>query len=134
MTAMHSKPGFTTASLNDWFHATLADPARSGRLKQDWIALLETDLGMDAGQRESLLHLPAKDAGELQAAIARVVDHGGTIRVERASEHSAGKLVVRPNQAAGTNPEGANPQFSIGIFHCTFDANFRHWHCGWGPG
>jgi hypothetical protein len=129
MTATHSKPGFTTVRLNDWFHETLADPARAGHLKRDWIKLLETDLGMTAEQRESLLHLPAKDASELQAAIARVVDHGGTIHVERPSEQSAGKLVVRPNQ-----PAGANPQFSIGIFHCTFDANFRHWHCGWGPG
>jgi hypothetical protein len=133
MTAKDSAAGFTTASLNEWFGKALADPARSGHLKQDWIRLLEADFGMSRQQRESLLHLPEKDAGELQAAIAKAVEQGGTIRIERASEQAAGKLVIESRRQQGPQT-GATPAFSLWIFHCTFDANFRHWHCGWGPG
>jgi hypothetical protein len=79
-------------------------------------------------QAESLSLVPPDDADELQKAIAMVVDHGGTIHIERQSEHSPGKLVVQPKS---TEPSVA--QLSVGIFHCTFDANCRNWHCGWGP-
>jgi hypothetical protein len=89
--------------------------------------LVHAELPSSDGQKEHLSLVPASDAKELQHAIAMVVDHGGTIKIERDSEHSPGKLVVYPSAKSET----AN--FSVGIFHCTFDANCRHWHCGWGP-
>jgi len=70
--------------------------------------------------------VPADDAKELQKAMAMVVDRGGTIHINRQSESGPGTLTVQP-----TGLETAD--FSVGIFHCTFDANFRNWHCGWGP-
>lgn len=117
-----------TTALNDWFKSALADPARSEELRRDWMKLLRQDLPLSERQKEHLSLVPPQDAKELQAAIAQVVEHGGTIHIERDSEQSPGELIVQP-QATGK----LQPDFSVGIFHCTFDANCRNWHCGWGP-
>jgi hypothetical protein len=116
-----------TAALNHWFASALADPARKRALREDWMTLLRKELPVSDSQKEHLSLVPAADAAELQRAMAMVVDHGGTIHIERESERSPGTVVVQPN----TNPGTA--KFSVGIFHCTFDANCRNWHCGWGP-
>jgi hypothetical protein len=116
-----------TAAINQWFQSALADPSRARALRQDWMKLLQTELPVSASQKEHLSGVPAEDAKQLQAAIAMVVDHGGAIHIERDSERSPGILVVQPN----SGPQTAD--FSFGIFHCTFDANCRNWHCGWGP-
>jgi len=121
-------PALTTASANHWFKSVLADRARAHLLRENWIRLLLAEFAATSQQAENLSVVPTGDAKELQEAIAMVVDHGGTIHIERESERSPGKLVVQPNK---TGPETAD--FSVGIFHCTFDANCRNWHCGWGP-
>ena len=118
-----------TAAFNDWFKSVLADPARAKELKRDWIELAGKELTLSEPQKEHLSLVPTHDANKLQEAIAQVVEHGGTIHIERDSEHSPGLLVVHPKQTGAT----VNPEFSVGIFHCTFDANCRNWHCGWGP-
>lgn len=117
-----------TAAINDWFKSVLADPARANELKHAWMKLMNKELPLSAPQKEHLSLVPNRDANELQTAIAQVVQHGGTIHIERDSEHSPGLLVVHPART-----DAANPEFSVGIFHCTFDANCRNWHCGWGP-
>jgi hypothetical protein len=121
-------PTADTAALNQWFTSVLADPTRARQLKGDWMKLLQAELAVTDRQKEHLSLVPAGDAKELQSAIALVVDHGGTIHIDRDSEHSPGVLVVQPKQ-----PGGETLDFSIPIFHCTFDANCRNWHCGWGP-
>lgn len=117
-----------TAALNQWFTSVLADPTRARQLKGDWMKLLQAELAVTDRQKEHLSLVPAADAMELQKAIAMVVDHGGTIHIERDSERSPGVLVVQPKK-----PGVETVDFSVGVFHCTFDANCRHWHCGWGP-
>jgi hypothetical protein len=89
--------------------------------------LVRAELALSDSQNEHLSLVPASEAKELQHAMAMVVEHGGTIQIERDSEHSPGTLVVHPKQKSET------ADFSVGVFHCTFDANCRHWHCGWGP-
>lgn len=90
--------------------------------------LLLSTFDTTSQQAESLSLVPPDDAKELQKAIAMVVDHSGTIHIERESERSPGKLVAQPKST-----EAREPHLSVGIFHCTFDANCRNWHCGWGP-
>jgi hypothetical protein len=119
-----------TLALNHWFSSALADPTRARHLKDDWRKLLLAELPASDQQREHLSLVPTSDAQELQKAIAMTVDHGGTIHIERDSESSPGTLIVQPKitrESAGT----AN--ISIGVFHCTFDAYCKNWHCGWGP-
>jgi hypothetical protein len=124
-----------TAALNAWFKSALADSARSKHLRKDWIKLLGEEMPLSLAQREHLSQIPPKDAAELQAAIASVVDGGGTVHFERESMHSPGKLIVQPKKKSGAKPaEMLDPAFSVGIFHCTFDANCRNWVCHWGPG
>jgi hypothetical protein len=94
----------------------------------NWIELLNKKFVTTEKQAENLSLVPSDYVKELQKAIGMVVDYGGTVRVERESEQSAGEIFVRPNT---TGPDVAS--FTVGIFHCTFDANFRNWHCGWGP-
>lgn len=117
----------TTANVNAWFAAALADPALRAALRQDWVKALLSDLAATPAERAGLTSLPAGDARALQAAMAKVADRGGTVHLDRPSETGPGKLTMRPGG-------GEHADFSIGIFHCTFDANFQHWHCGWGPG
>lgn len=117
-----------TAALNEWFRSALTDPARANELKQNWMQLLQKELQLSDSQKEHLSLVPAEHAKELQAAIAQAVDQGGKVYIERDSERAPGQLIVEPN------PNGrVEPAFSVGIFHCTFDANCRNWHCGWGP-
>jgi hypothetical protein len=124
-----------TAALNGWLTSALADSARSTHLRKDWIKLLGEEMPLSEAQRDHLSQIPAKDAAELQAAIASVVEHGGTVHFERESMRSPGKLIVQPKKKDGAKPsEKLDPAFSLGIFHCTFDANCRNWHCHWGPG
>jgi hypothetical protein len=122
-----ARQGANTAAFNQLFRSALADPSRAQALREDWMSLVRSELPVSQSQKEHLSGVPAKDAKELQAAIAMVVDHGGTIEIQRDSERSPGTLVVQPN----SGPQTAD--FSVGIFHCTFDANCRNWHCGWGP-
>ena len=117
-----------TSAFNEWFKSALADPARAKELKHDWMKLADKELALSAPQKEHLSLVPTEDAKGLQAAIGQVVDHGGTIHIERDSEQSPGLLVVHPKKT-----DTISPEFSVGIFHCTFDANCRNWHCGWGP-
>jgi hypothetical protein len=119
-----------TLALNHWFTSALADPARAHQLKHDWRKLLLAELPASDLQKEHLSLVPEGDAEELQKAIAMVVDHGGTIHIERDSEASPGTLIVQPKIA---HEGAAIPNISIKIFHCTFDANCRNWHCHWGP-
>jgi hypothetical protein len=121
-----------TAAFNHWVKSALADPERALQLKADWRKLLITELPVSEAQKEHLRSLPEDDAKKLQNAISMVVDHGGTVRVERASETSPGLLIVEP-AATAPAPAAAQAKFSVIIFHCTFDANCRNWHCGWGP-
>jgi hypothetical protein len=128
-----------TAELNEWFKSVLADPARAALLGQDWMKLIQEELPLTPQQKGHLAHVPEKDARELQEAIAEVVKRGGTIHFERESEQGPGKLIVQPKpaQSKTAQPEtasAAEPDFSFHFFHCTFDANCRNWHCGWGPG
>jgi hypothetical protein len=124
-----------TAALNEWLTSALADSARSTRLRKDWIKLLGEEMPLSEAQRDHLSQIPAKDAAELQAAIASVVEHGGTVHFERESPRSPGTLIVHPKPKGAPKPaEALDPAFSVGIFHCTFDANCRNWHCHWGPG
>lgn len=124
----------TTTDINRWFEQVLADHRRSGLLKKDWVKLAEEDSGISPLQRETLAQLPPNYVAELQAAMARVVDHGGSIRIERESEQGEGTLVVRPHavakESAAENP-GTGLSFNIPVYVCTFDAHCRHWHCHW---
>ena len=122
-----------TATINQWLKSVLADPTKARQLKVDWRKLMRAELPLSAEQKEHLQGIPAKDAGELQEAIAKVVDHGGTIRLDRDSESSPGLLVVQPQASGSKAPHHAEPDLSVGIFHCTFNAHCRNWHCGWGP-
>jgi len=119
-----------TAAFNRWFASVLGDPARARLLKDDWRKLLAVELPVTEEQREHLAVVPARDAKELQAAIALTVERGGTIHIERDSETGPGTLIVQPRPGVEDRPA---PAISVGIFHCTFDANCRHWHCAWGP-
>ena len=102
----------------------LAEPSRARRLKEEnWVQLLLSEFAPTNQQAESLSMVPPDYVRELQKAIGIVVDHGGSISIERKSENGPGTFTVEPTATA----------FSIGIFHCTFDSNFRNWHCGWGP-
>lgn len=121
-----------TAVFNKWFAGVLSDPAKANQLKTDWRKLLIHDLAVSTQQKEDLAQIPAKDADELQKAIAMVVEHGGTIHFDRNSESSPGELIVEPKLVKRDVPQ-ADPKISIVIFHCTFDGFFRHWKCGWGP-
>lgn len=142
---METKPAPKTADFNEWFKSALADPKRKSGLKTNWIELVKSELPVSADQKEHLSDIPAADAKALQEAIGLVVDKGGSIHIERVNEKSPGTLIVQPAAAAaplsaavaaggGVSSGGSvNPAFSVGIFHCTFDANCRNWHCGWGP-
>lgn len=130
----HATKTPNTAALNHWFKSALADHTKAHQLKSDWRKLLISELPLTEDQKHTFSSIPAADAKELQAAIAKVVDHGGTIHIERDSETSPGRLVVQPKAAHATDSAIAQPEFSLGIFHCTFDGFFRNWHCHWGPG
>ena len=101
---------------------------RARHLREDWRQLLLDEFAVTAEQRASLADIPPDDARELQNAVALVVDQGGTIRLERESERSPGRLIVAPEPA-----DSATAELSVGVFHCTYDANCRNWRCGWGP-
>jgi hypothetical protein len=122
------KPPLTTATANQWITNVLADPVRARQLRADWRQLVLDEFTVTAEQRASLADIPPDDARELQDAVSLVVDQGGTIRLERESERSPGRLVVAPGPAGPVTAE-----LSVGIFHCTYDANCRNWRCGWGP-
>lgn len=117
-----------TSRINQWFTSVLADSAQAKNLKTDWKTLLENQLPLTAQQKGSIASIPENDAKELNSAVAMVVDHGGTIHLERDSERSAGTLVVQPISNGNKTAD-----LSVGVFHCKFDANCRNWHCGWGP-
>ena len=139
------RPLLSTPNVNHWFAAALTDPSRKAQLKHDWVGLLLTEIEATPQQQASLRSLPPADAKELQAVIAQVAEHGGTIHVDRPSETGPGMLIVQPAHPGGpaATPGGPVPEaaiggggaagLSIGIFHCTFDAHCRHWHCSWGP-
>jgi hypothetical protein len=127
-----SKTPPDTAIFNKWFAGVLADPAKAKQLKADWRKLMIQELAVSSQQKEDLSQIPAKDAEELQQAIAMVVDHGGKIYFDRSSESSPGELFVEPKVVKRDVPQ-PDPKLSIIIFHCTFDGFFRHWKCGWGP-
>jgi|GEM_PF-4421330 len=120
--------GVKTAAINQWFATALADPARADKLRGNWMKLIQAELPLSNDQKEHLSLVPKEHAKELQSAIAMVVEKGGKIHIDRENEHSPGTLVVEP-KSHGTH----TAEFSLPIFHCTFDANCRHWHCGWGP-
>jgi hypothetical protein len=122
-----------TAAFNQWVQSALANPERARRLKSNWRKLVMEELPVSEAQKQHLYSIPEKDAHELQEAIATVVEHGGTIHLERASETSPGTLVVQPSKDALGSNGAAQAKFTVIIFHCTFDANCRNWHCGWGP-
>ena len=122
-----------TAAFNQWVRSALANPERARRLKSNWRKLVMEELPISEAQKQHLYSIPEKDAHELQEAIATVVDYGGTIHLERASETSPGTLVVQPTNTAWEPNGAAQAKFTVIIFHCTFDANCRNWHCGWGP-
>jgi len=123
-----TKPPLTTANVNQWLKSVLADPARARQLKDGWVELLIDEFTTTKEQVESLALIPADHAKDLQTAIGRVVDHGGTIVVERDSEDRPGKLIITPRPASPNVAE-----LSVGVFHCTFNAHCRKWKCGWGP-
>jgi hypothetical protein len=153
------RPLLSTPNVNHWFAAALTDPARKAQLKHDWVGLLLTEIEATPQQQASLRSLPPADAKELQAVIAQVAEHGGTIHVDRPSETGPGMLVVQPAHPGGPAATHGGPAathggpaathggpapeaavagggaagLSVGIFHCTFDAHCRHWHCAWGP-
>lgn len=127
---MSEKPNLTTHSVNAWFKEIVAHPKKSPLFKENWTKLLMSEFRLTHDQQDHISQIPAEYVADLQKAMNLVVDHGGAIRVERESETSPGKLIVEPSQPAG---KPAPESFSVGIFHCTFDANCRHWHCGWGP-
>jgi hypothetical protein len=106
----------------------LADPARAHKLKDNWMKLLKTELPLTDQQKKILSLIPASDAKELKAAVAMVVDRGGTIHIERKTEQSPGTLIVQPNP-----PGGKTAELKVNFFHCKFNAHCRDWHCGWGP-
>ena len=123
-----TKPTLTTANVNQWLKSVLADPARARQLKESWVELLLDEFTTTKEQVESLALIPADHAKDIHMAIGRVVDHGGTIVVERDSEDRPGKLIITPTSASPNFAE-----LSVGIFHCTFNAHCRKWKCGWGP-
>lgn len=130
-------PGATkapdTAAFNQWAKSALADPARASQLKIDWRKLMQSELALSEEQKQHLFQIPAPDANGLQEAIAKVVDHGGTIHIERDSETSPGLLIVKPKASGAKAVHEIEPHLSVGIFHCTFNAHCRNWRCGWGP-
>ena len=130
-------PGATkapdTAAFNQWVSSVLADPVRAVQLKADWRKLMNSELALTEDQKQHLFQIPAADAEALQDAIAKVVDHGGTIHIERDSETSPGLLIVKPKVSGLKAGHEVQPQISVGIFHCTFNAHCRNWKCGWGP-
>lgn len=132
--------GVKTASINQWFASVLADPAKADKLRGNWMKLIQSELPLSEAQKEHLSLVPAEHAKELQSAIGMVVQNGGKIHIDREDEHSPGTLVVEPNHHGTKTAEltrtaelSHTAEFSLPIFHCTFDANCRHWHCGWGP-
>ena len=118
-----------TGAFNQWIKSVLVDPKRAYELKGDWMKLLKTELPLTDQQKKSLSLIPASHAKELKTAVAMVVDKGGTIHVERKTEQSPGTLIVQPNAPGDKTAERA-----VTVFHCTFNAHCRDWHCGWGPG
>jgi hypothetical protein len=122
-----------TAAFNQWVRSALANPERARRLKSNWRKLVMEELPVSEAQKQHFYSIPEKDARELQEAIATVVDHGGTIHLERESETSPGTLVVQPSKAVLKSSDDVEAKFTVILFHCTFDANCRNWHCGWGP-
>lgn len=130
-------PGATqapdTAAFNHWVKSALADPTRANLLKIDWRKFMESELSLSENQKKHLFQIPASDAKALQEAIANVVDHGGKIHMERDSETSPGVLIVQPKASGSKTAHTFEPNLSVGIFHCTFNAHCRNWHCGLGP-
>ncbi|HEY4271221.1 MAG TPA: hypothetical protein VGM65_04390 [Candidatus Udaeobacter sp.] len=117
-----------TTAINQWITSVLADPARAHELKRNWMKLLKAELPLSNQQSESLALIAENDAKKLRAAVAMVVDNGGTIHIERKTQHSAGTLILQPKSLGNKTAE-----LSVTVFHCTFNAHCRDWHCGWGP-
>jgi len=117
-----------TSRINQWFTTVLSDSAQAKNLKADWKTLFEKALPLTPGQKASITSIPEADAKELNSAVAMVVDHGGTIHLQRQSESSPGTLIIQPLENGNRTAE-----LSVGVFHCKFDANCRNWHCKWGP-
>jgi hypothetical protein len=90
MPSESSKPAVTTASVNAWLKSVLADPDRATLLKNDWRALLTSELEATSDRAKNVAAIPSKDSKELQEAIAMVVDEGGT-----QDDHSEGPFVRR---------------------------------------
>jgi hypothetical protein len=40
---------------------------------------------------------------------------------------------VKPASRPKAVEQSLEPNLSVGVFHCTFNAHCRNWHCGWGP-
>jgi len=86
-------------------------------LIEDWQTGLTALLDVVSRHEETL---------DVQGELRQLLESGGEIVVDP----GGAKIRLAPNR-----DESADSQrFSIGIFHCTFDANFRNWKCGWGPG
>ena len=98
----------------------------------------------DDALQEAWLRLSTTDAGDignltawLTTVVSRICLNSLRSRQRHHSESidDATNVVPFPVRTAVT-PEptdSATAKLSVGVFHCTYDANCRHWRCGWGP-
>ena len=125
-------PALTSVSANQWFTATFADPLKAMELIRDPRGLLLSAFSLTPKQRDHIFAIPDVKLEKIRDALDIVVRRKGKVSVERDAENKPGRLVMKysPSSSAGN----VSPKLSIGIAHCTFDADCGNWQCGWGPG
>jgi hypothetical protein len=115
------------------------DPRAQAKLKADisrhWQSFIQKDLRLSRTQKKHLKEIPAGESKKIEEALTQLLAQGGTLTLRYLPESSAGDSSrSRKGELIITGPSSRKAQrFTFIFFHCTFDANFQNWECGWGP-
>ena len=94
------------------------------KLSKDWRAFLASEFALSKTLADSLKVIPAEEVTNVQRAFRDAVKQGGDFRIKLGTSSAPGELSIQP---AGSG--APTRTIKITIIRCTFDANFRHWHC-----
>lgn len=135
------KPKLNAESFTKW--AIIEMDSKWQKVKQQaktlgrtptWLELVEGNFAVDEFQAKALKGMSAASSAILQSAAEQTTRSGGTVRVGKTAT-GGGQLIFGSNNKPSPGAMGSGAQsLSIGIAHCTFDADCTNWQCDWGPG
>jgi len=129
------KPQLTQSTVNHLITLILDGSSQEamqhwGELKRDFRTFFASQFSLTPEQKRHLDGIPREEVKNIQKALDEMHAKGGSVQLELPSGGNGGRLniTVPPGKSSGVTTD-----LSIGVFHCTFDANCDDWNCGWGP-